>query len=362
MRTLFLGIDAFSRVGGLQKFNQRLVRTLLERHPAAGALMLRDDAADLPPDLAPPDLAPRITACGGRGGAFFRAALAAARRTDILLVGHINLIPVAWAMKRIAPRLKVLLFVHGVEVWNAPGYRQMRRWDRRALRAVDRIAAVSAHTADRMAAAYGVERTRFTVFPNTVDPPEGAVTPALDAPHLLAVTRMGPRDHGKNLDKLLAAFARIAPDRPGARLDIVGDGVLRPEIEAEARRLGLEGRAVFHGRVDDATLARLYAAARAFVLPSDKEGFGIVYLEAWTHGLPVICGAGGAAHEVVTDGRDGFVTEATDIALMADKMARLLDDTDLARAMGQAGLDKVRSRYSTACLGRNLDALLRDMG
>ncbi|WP_102227050.1 glycosyltransferase family 4 protein [Acidimangrovimonas sediminis] len=360
-RILFLALDTFSQMGGIQRFNQRILETLDKRRAAGlchvSCHVMRDTAADIPAGLAP-----FVTAFGPDRFGFLRRSFAAARRHDILIVGHINLLPVAWGLKRLNPRLKLVMFVHGAEAWDDPIYRVKRRYEPFMLRSVDRIASVSDYTARIMAMKFDVPPSKFALFPNTVDGPvDTARTPA-EAPRILAVSRMAGHDRAKHLDTLIRAMAELPTELAGARLDIIGDGVLRPELETLCAELGQSHRITFHGRVDDAALLAAYEGARVFALPSAKEGFGIVYLEAWRYALPVICSTRGASTEIVTDGLDGYAVDPTDHALLARRLAALLGDYDLARRLGQAGARKLAEHYLRPNLEANLGDLLTSCG
>ncbi len=89
-------------------------------------------------------------------------------------------------------------------------------------------------------------------------------------------------------DVLLAAFQRVASEHPDAVLWIVGQGELRPALEAKARDLGLAAKVRFLGMLDNDTLWRFYAAADLFVLPSRLESWGTVMLEALACGTRVV--------------------------------------------------------------------------
>lgn len=109
-------------------------------------------------------------------------------------------------------------------------------------------------------------------------------------------------------------------------------------------------------------LETAYAKATVFALPSSKEGFGIVYLEAWQHRLPVICSSKGAAKEIVEDGVDGFVVDPEDIGLLADRLKFLLSDPERAKAMGESGRRKVEAHYLDPAFRRNLDGIIDGLG
>jgi phosphatidylinositol alpha-1,6-mannosyltransferase len=350
---LFLALDTYSRIGGIQAFNQRIIACLAT---AAGELPLVHIMRDVQEDVKQRSSA-RIKAFGANRFGFICASVAAARRVQMLLVGHINLLPVAILCRLANPALRIVLFAHGDEVWADPTYRRKRFYEPLLLAAVDIIASVSDFTARRMAAAFGVSAQKFIIFPNAVSP-SGFLRQSLGQT-ILCVARLGLHDRGKNIDAVIRAMALLPPDLGEHHLHIVGDGQLRPELEALVDVLGLHGRVRFLGRLSDAALTEAYRDAGLFVMPSSKEGFGIVYLEAWQHGLPVICGNEDAAHEIVEHGVDGFVVDPGDIALLADRIAYLLRHPEIALGMGACGQAKVQARYSAANFEANLAALLR---
>lgn len=368
--TVFLGLETYGQTGGLQAFNRRLITVLAERAARRGErpveVVLRRDAGA----LLPTGLHARFHACGARIAECLQAALAASRGARLIVVGHVNLLPVAALCRLAAPRARLVLMVHGDEVWGDPAFRAVRACDRPLLRLVDRVVAVSDFTARRMRAAFGLPARRFRIFLNAVDPapdpapeltPDPAPPGALPGQTILTVSRLGAFDGAKNIDSILHAVALLAPDRPALRQTIVGDGVLRPALERLAVTLGIADRVTFAGRLSDADLAVAYDRARVFALPSAKEGFGIVYLEAWQHGLPVIYGTADAAAEIVSDGIDGFAVDPADPAALAARVGWLLDHPDRARAMGRAGRDKVAARYLMPAFRARLNAILDEV-
>ncbi|WP_159726779.1 glycosyltransferase family 4 protein [Methylosinus sp. Ce-a6] len=212
-----------------------------------------------------------------------------------------------------------------------------------------------------MATEFRVPRSKFRLFPCAVDPVCADEAKAPGPPTVLTVTRIGPGDREKNVDKALRAFALLSSQMPQAIYEIVGDGVLRGELEALARELGIAERVRFLGRVDDAGLRDAYRRASVFILPSSKEGFGIVYLEAWQWALPVICSTEGASCEIVSDGVDGFVVDPDNIDSLAEHMHFLLANPEVARTFGERGRRKVEENYLDGVFGERLKSLLNEL-
>jgi glycosyltransferase involved in cell wall biosynthesis len=138
---------------------------------------------------------------------------------------------------------------------------------------------------------------------------------------------LGRLDHYKGVRTLLDAFASF--DEPAARLDIAGEGVLAHEVAAHARR---DLRIVFHGAVLGEQRRQLLRDADVLVCPSTwAEPFGLVVLEAYAAGLPVIVSSSGALPELVDDGETGLIVEAASVSAVAGAMRRLLKPAERHR-------------------------------
>lgn len=353
-KIFFIGLSAYSAHGGIQRFNRRVVSALEELTIAPVVQMLHDGPQHLPEASG----RSRIIGAAGSAIRFARAFLFHARGCDVLLVGHINLLPFALLFRLIRPSGRVILFAHGVEIWGDPAYRTPRWFEPQVLgRTVDRIAIVSAFSRDRMAAAFSLPASKFSLFPNAVDiiekPPRSTGSGSI-----LTVSRLAATEREKHVDKLVQALPGVLEHVPTARLTVIGEGALRTELKALAGSLGIADHVSLPGAVSDAALARAYAEADLFALPSSKEGFGIVYLEAWLRGLPVIASREGAGGEVVSDGVDGFTLDPRDLNALTAAMINLLRDHDKAKAFAAAGRAKVERSYSADVFRRNLLGLI----
>ncbi len=194
--------------------------------------------------------------------------------------------------------------------------RGIRAADRSAARRVTRYLANSELTRRRIEAHW--DRDSEVVHPPVeverfASPPAGR--PTRSRPSLLVVTELVPH---KRVELALEAACRA-----GMPIKVVGEGPERPRLEA---LYGGDGGAEFLGRVDDAELTGLYAAALAFVMPNVEE-FGIAAVEAQAAGRPVVAVAAGGALETVVDGETGVLAPGGD----ADALARVLAETDFGR-------------------------------
>jgi glycosyltransferase involved in cell wall biosynthesis len=179
--------------------------------------------------------------------------------------------------------------------------------------------------------ALGVAGGDITVVHNGCERPVLDPAPA-DHPRILVLGRLVPH---KRVEHVLAAAAALRADHPTLRVAVVGDGWWAPQLAAEAERLGVDDLVEFTGFVDEDTKHEQLARAWVLALPSLKEGWGLVVMEAAGYAVPSVgyAAAGGVAESVVdrvtgllVDDEDGFTAA----------LRRLLEDADLRRSMGMA--------------------------
>ncbi|WP_434741061.1 glycosyltransferase family 4 protein [Micromonospora sp. SH-82] len=183
-----------------------------------------------------------------------------------------------------------------------------------------------------------------------------------DRPVVVCVSRLVAR---KGQDQLIRALPEIRRRVPDAALLVVGGGPYRDTLARLARQHGVERDVVFTGSVPAAELPAHYAAGDVYAMPCrtrnrglDVEGLGIVYLEASATGLPVVAGDSGGAPDAVREGETGFVVRGLDVAQLADRVATLLTDRDLARQFGAAGRAWVEREWRWETQARRLTDLL----
>jgi len=150
----------------------------------------------------------------------------------------------------------------------------------------------------------------------------------------------------KGYDLLLSAAAGVRNAIPNLAVVIAGDGVERARLETMVRELGLSDCVYFLGQLPRSEVFRYLSIADVFALPSWSEGFGIVYLEALAHGLPVIACQGQGPNDFVEHGIHGFLVEPGTVQPVIDALVYLYQYPEVAVAMGQAGRERVMSTYT----------------
>lgn len=239
-----------------------------------------------------------------------------------------------------------ILTIHDAAVFVEPrwfpwAFARAYRWLQPRLgRRVQAVVTVSAFSRDELLRCGVAPAARLHVVPHGV--PElflGPAPPPAEGPRrVLCVGAGSPR---KDAPTLLRAWARLPPAaRAGRRLTIVGASPARARAASGA---DIE----WTGRVDDARLARLYAAADLLVHPSRHEGFGLPALEALAVGVPVVAARAGALPEVCADAARFF--ETGDDAALARALAELLGDPEARRELAERGRRRAaRFRWADA--------------
>jgi glycogen(starch) synthase len=118
--------------------------------------------------------------------------------------------------------------------------------------------------------------------------------------------------------------------------------VAMPQLRELAVTLGIAERTHFPGRLSRPQVAGAVAAADVLVVPSRIEAFGIVALEAWRGGAPLVMTSLGGATDFVTDGEDGLLVDPTDTTALAAAIERVLDEPELATRLTAGGHARVR--------------------
>lgn len=143
---------------------------------------------------------------------------------------------------------------------------------------------------------------------------------------------------------LIEAFARLAPERPGLSLVIVGDGDQRVALENQVDGLGLRDRVRLHGNERDPR--PMYGAFDMVAQASSTEGLPNALLEAAAAGCPIVATDAGGTREIVVDGLTGLLVPIEDVDALAGGLRRLATDPGLRERLGRAARDRVERQFS----------------
>jgi glycosyltransferase involved in cell wall biosynthesis len=156
---------------------------------------------------------------------------------------------------------------------------------------------------------------------------------------------------------LLAAFQKILPQIPHARLLLVGDGALRKEIENQVRALGLQGKVIFTGLVPPGEVPRYVGIMDCLAHLSAREALSRALPQALAAGKPVIAYDFDGADEVCLEGETGYLVRTGDTATVAQRLLQLANDAPLRERLGRRGQQFVRENFAVEQMVDNLYAL-----
>ena len=226
-----------------------------------------------------------------------------------------------------------------------------QRIARAAYRHANRIVCVSNALAERLRENFSIA---CTIIPNMVDTEAITYTPRPNDKQTFRFCSIGNLVPGKRFDLLVDAFAEAFRQDETTMLDIIGDGPGRTNLQQRIASAGMAGRITLHGLKTRAEVAEMLRDSDAFVLLSDKETFGVAYVEALLAGCPVIATACGGPQDFIT-ADDGLLIPVNDknAAIKALKQLRThANDYD-----GEAISQRCRTKFSPAAIASQLSAL-----
>ena len=308
--------DAYGGHGGISRFNRDFLAALSEWSGIEEAVVFPRLVTQEIKEAIPPNI--RFVDKGVTGKFSYIVNvlrhMLTDRRFDLLICGHINLIPMAWLLSRWIG-CPLLLIIHGIDAWEPT----RNRLANRLCRSVDGVVAVSKLTLDRFCGWSKVNPEKGFILPNTVD--LSAFTPGPKNPQLLArygltgktviltLGRIPSSERYKGYDEIIELMPSLLKEIPNLTYLIAGDGNDRSRLEEKARALGVTEQVIFAGMIAEEEKVDHYRLADAYVMPSRGEGFGIVLLEAMSCGLPVMASKLDGGREALRDGLLGILVD-----------------------------------------------------
>ena len=333
---LFLTLRVFSATGGIEKVCRIAGKAIYEnsiRFQRRIKVYSMHDGAEAAIDnpYFPSELFAGFDAQKFR---FVRKAVQEGLKSKVILLSHINLLLPAFIIKKLAPDTKIVLLAHGIEIWD-----KITPLQKKMLGCCDEIVAVSQFTSDRIQAVHGFPASRCRVLNNCLDPflplPQNAMVDKAfyekyqcspEDRILFTLTRLAGTEHYKGYDIVLNAIKDITI--PGVRYLLAGkyDPIEKQKLDTLITQLGLKDKVVLPGFVPDADVASLFTMADLYVMPSSKEGFGIVFIEAMYYGLPVIAGNADGSVDALLNGALGLLVNPQSVKEVKAAIEKILDN------------------------------------
>jgi glycosyltransferase involved in cell wall biosynthesis len=330
VRFLAIVPEAFGGFGGIAVYNRDFLTALAE-------LQLCEKVTVLPRLIrhAPATLPRRIEllekAANGRVRYVCELlrVLVKRERYDVVLCGHVNLLPLAEIASRLMGAKRVLL-IYGIDAWSPTG----RRLSDRLVARTDVVISISRFTKQRFLSWSTVHDNRVHLLPNAIHMEDYGIG---EKPHyleqryglsgkkvLMTLGRLLQSEQQKGIDEMLEILPELMAEEKNLSYLVAGDGDDKQRLERKAASLGLNGHVVFAGRVPETEKADHYRLADAFVMPGRQEGFGFVFLEAMASGIPVVASSLDGSRDAVLDGRLGELVDPDDREALKAAIRRAL--------------------------------------
>jgi phosphatidylinositol alpha-1,6-mannosyltransferase len=334
--TLF-SLQTFSTTGGIQKMTRVLAHALNSICTANGwhfkFSSLYDENSDLMPQYLPRE---NFEGFNNRRLSFILKTAFARQKQDVVILSHINLALLGLLIKLLNPKTKVWLIAHGIEVWRPLSFHK-----RQLLKRCDKVICVSAFTKAQMYKWHKTNPAKCIVLNNALDPfmkvPATFKKPAylLDrygindiGPVLFTLTRLASTELYKGHDRVINAVAGLKHQYPGIKYVLAGkyDHDEGERIKQLIYAAGVTDHVILPGFIKEDELPDHFLMADVFVLPSKKEGFGIVFIEALACGLPVICGNADGSVDAIRNGELGTAINADNETELKNCIANQLSE------------------------------------
>jgi phosphatidylinositol alpha-1,6-mannosyltransferase len=367
---LFLTLQIFSATGGIEKVNRIAGKALYEIDVESGKsgfklYSMYDSDED--------NIANKYfcnTAFKGfnkKRVKFFYKSVRTGVKSDLVILSHINLLLVGFFIKIFSPKTKLILIAHGIEVWKT-----FPTWKKYVIKKCDLILPVSNFTKDTMIRMNTFPKEQFEVLNNCLDPFLPAPLKeekskslleqySLKKEHiiLMTLTRLSAKEKYKGHDKVLYALGSLINKNNNIRYLLVGkyDEAEKNRLDKLVDELGLNEFVIFSGFILDEQIAAHYNLADIYIMPSKKEGFGIVFIEALYYGKPVIAGNKDGSVDALCNGKFGLLIDPDNqqeiigaVQKMIDNKEQYLPDHDL-----------LMQKFSYTSYKNNLKAIINSL-
>ena len=360
---MFLTLHVFGATGGIEKVCRIAAKSLYEMtfdEMLKVKLMSMHDKQEQGDEnrFFPTE---SFLAFGGNRIRFISAAVKEGIKSDIVILSHINLLLAGWLIKKISPRTRVVMFAHGIEVW-----RDLQKHQLMMISSCDSIFAVSTYTANIVNQIKGVGAGRTHVLNNCLDPflpqkARGIRHEELRRRYglsekdivLFTLTRLSSKERYKGYDKVIEAMMKIKDEFPDLKYLIAGsyDQAEKRFLDEMIAKYNLQSNIKLAGFIPEDELIDHFKMADLYVMPSMKEGFGIVFIEAMFYGLPVIAGNKDGSTDALLNGKLGKLVDPLNTTEIAHAISGMLKNKngcipDRNLLLSNFGYDVYKEKFS----------------
>jgi phosphatidylinositol alpha-1,6-mannosyltransferase len=329
IRILALITDGFGGQGGISQYNRDLL-TALSDADAVDEIVVVPRLGQAEQEVLPVRVRQQAPVFNKIGYSLCAMGVAAKKGPfHLVFCGHISHSPLAVVIAR-SLNIPLWLQLHGIDAWTCP--HPLTRW---AVEQSDLVTVVSRYTKRRFLGWANIQPERVRVLPNTVADrySPGPKSAQLLEQYglrgkriLLTVSRISLDDWYKGHHRVLAIMPDLLREYPDLVYVVAGDGNGREKLQQLALEHGVADSVKFIGKVSEAQLPDMYRTADVFVMPSSKEGFGIVFLEAMRSGIPAIGGNSDGSMDPLRDCAGGYAVSCENKDELLDAIRSALEN------------------------------------
>lgn len=254
---------------------------------------------------------------------------------DVVILSHVHLLSIAYLIKRLRPNTKVYLIAHGIEIWKKFPEPKLK-----ALKRLDKIICVSQFTADKILKTHGIAGEKLEILNNCLDPfyyfPDDFSKPKAllkrynlteENAILISLSRLSSSEKYKGYDRTIAILPELVKKHPNVVYLLAGkyDEDEKVRIDNLIKKYDIANHIRLIGFVDEAEVSDHFLLSDIFVMPSKKEGFGIVFIEAMASGLYAVAGNKDGSVDALKNGQLGELIDPDDSNQILTTLCKLLE-------------------------------------
>lgn len=334
-KVLFLTLKTFSFTGGIEKVCRSLSRVLYdlseEELIQSTVYSMYDKNTDRDSRYLSKN---QFHGFNGNREKFVIQSFLSGLKADVILLSHIHLINIVYFIKKIHPRKKIYLLAHGIEIWKKLSDTKLKM-----LNQLDKIICVSQFTANKIMNMHHIPSSQLEVLNNCLDP-FYYIPSEFDKPQVLldrydlncenlilfSLSRLSSSEKYKGYDHTIELLPQLLKEYPNLVYLLGGkwDTVEKKRLDDLIALNHLQEHIRLVGFIDEAELTEHFLLSDVFILPSKKEGFGIVFIEALASGLRVIAGNKDGSVDALQNGALGLLVDPDDQDGILNSLAMLL--------------------------------------
>jgi len=358
---LFIVNEVFLHQGGMERFNRHMCMALQRYSKENNLVCLVISKNDISFDKKYINDSPTYKFIGCKGNKIlfviqYLKAIITLKGLKLSIFGILNHVLLATF---IPSGVKKVFIIHGFEAW-----KKLPVLKSNIIHKFSEVWSVSDYTKNEFSQTNSINSSKIKLLKDSLDYYwlENCEKNYKDENFILCVSRLDA-EHGdyKGVDNLICSFSKISSYYPQYNLIIVGNGTDINRLQKLAIDADIFHKVKFLESVSDNSLKELYDNCTIFALPSKKEGFGIVFLEAMAARKPVIGGNHGGTPEVIENGKTGLLVNHSNDQELTSALEQLLANQELRLKMGEQGYKKLIENFLYSNFESTLFSYLSDL-